>query len=778
MKKRRMLCAVLFLFLGIVAMGGRTYGKETEKRFKIELDYGIDGKAVYGKAAPVTVTLHNYGADFEGRVKLYSARSGDDKQIAYCEEAMIPELGSKELEFILPELESYSSMWIIVEDAGGRILMQEERTVSVDNLNSGIIGVLSGDANALSYLSGADLYDQDGGQMEVLYLKSQHISEVRGALEGFRVLLISSFETSGLSGSQYEVIRDWVEAGGILVLGTGAEYKKTLSAFEKDGYLTGQTGEVSQVLRDFQVTNSLGEPVTAEIPVLDFSVEGGKLNGEFSSQAVEKGRGAVYLFDFAFESLSGWKHNKEAASNIFWYIMNDFIPELSVREMLSDDYTWNARSMISDSGIGQMPGILPYILLLLTYIILLPVLYFILKKADKRHYIWFTVPAMAALFGVVLYRMGTGTRRKEPFINYSAVLQMDGGGALESDFFAVTSPRNKEFHIGIDKGYRVQVIPDYGYYSYDYQFQPKDIDVELVNKEDRTEIGLRTVQAFSKTYFHTERYTEDAGSLSLDVSFSIDGLSGTVTNDTEYDLSDCAVVTRQFILPIGTLKKGESVDLKTLQLDVQSGYSLVSEILFPYQYGDLEEEQKAMVKRNLLSTLFDYGNYISSSQVHFIGFPDSYAPGFIGMTGLEAEGVSMVMAEAELKYEEGNHEFISDIWQYGEKLEGDFLHNQRVYLTTQSGVVEYNMNGFEQVDAVYKLSESYYDDVSVEFYNYGTEEFDTVLEFEDKMENLEDYLGGEKKLKIRYTNNSSYYQSYEEAEIPILGVFVTRQAAE
>lgn len=777
MKRKQIIFAIFLLFLSILTMGSRIYGDETEKRFKVELDYGLDGKAAYGKETWVGVTVYNYGADFEGRVQLYSSRPSEDKQIAYYEEVMIPEEGSKKVDFILPGLENHGSIWITIENTNGKILMQEERTVSISNTDIGIIGVLSDDLNSLNYLSGAMIYNKQGIQMEILYLKSQNIPEVRGALEALSVLVIGNFDTSQLSDGQYQVIKDWVEAGGCLILGTGAEYKKTLGIFEKDGYLTGKVGDVKKEIRDFQVYDSQGEPRTTEIHVLELTVEEGKKNEELDCQIVDKGRGKIYLFDFSFEALAGWKYNKEAAPYIFENILEEFDPYPSVRETLTAGYAWTIKNMITDSGIGKIPGITLYILILITYIILLPVLYFILKATDKRHYIWFAVPAAAMLFGILIYLMGTGTRRKEPFINYTTVLEMDGKGALETDFFVVTSPRNKQYNIEIDKERYVNVISDYAYYPYEYKFHPKKIDFELTRKEDRTEIYFRTVQAFSRTYLSTEKYIEDTGTVNLDVYFSIDGLSGTITNNTEFDLSNCGIITEQIVLPIGKLKKGESVEIDSLLLNTNFSYYSTSEALIPYQYADnSEEEQMDTIKRNVLDSLFDYGEQIYNTQVKFVGFADSFDPGFGEMTGLQAEGVSLVMAQSEMNYKEENGEFISDLWLYSEVLEGNFYSNG--YLTTQSAVVEYTFYDFDTVDAILKMSEIYYNDVSIAFFNYRTKEFDTVLEYDDKVVDMEDYLNEEKRLKVRYLNNNNSYELYEDVEIPVLSAFVTRQAAE
>ena len=69
--------------------------------------------------------------------------------------------------------------------------------------------------------------------------------------------------------------------------------------------------------------------------------------------------------------------------------------------------------------------------IIIFYIILIiPVLYFILKRKDKREYAWWIIPSIAILTSIAIFAYGAKDRIGSAQIQHSAILNVEQDGSL------------------------------------------------------------------------------------------------------------------------------------------------------------------------------------------------------------------------------------------------------------------------------------------------------------------------------------------------------------
>lgn len=215
-------------------------------QFLVKITYGIDSLVSYNSNTPVQVTITNQGEDFTGEVTLTVIREYA-KNYGYGNDISIPAGTTKSVFMTVPANASYTNCAVRILDEKGQIVY-ERNIMSNMNMDMGgtIVGAISDDYAALNYLDGmvvntsGNIYEFRLGQMT-----EDNMPDIVSALSGCKLIVIDNYDTSKLSDAQYQALRQWVENGGVLLLGTGAAYNKVLSKF-KDDFVSGSIGTLSK----------------------------------------------------------------------------------------------------------------------------------------------------------------------------------------------------------------------------------------------------------------------------------------------------------------------------------------------------------------------------------------------------------------------------------------------------------------------------------------------------------------------------------------------------
>lgn len=224
-------------------------GQEAEKngQFLVKINYGIDSLVSYNANAPVQVVITNQGEDFTGELTLTIVREYG-KDYGYSNDISIPAGTTKSSFLTIPSMSNMNHCIVRILDEDENI-MYERKIMNALQYNSEIIiGVISDDYAALNYLDGmtVQLVKQNSySDFRIGQMTEETMPDIASALSTCRVIVIDNFDTSKLSDAQYQALRQWVENGGLLIVGTGTEGNKTLSKF-KDDFISGSVGQTSK----------------------------------------------------------------------------------------------------------------------------------------------------------------------------------------------------------------------------------------------------------------------------------------------------------------------------------------------------------------------------------------------------------------------------------------------------------------------------------------------------------------------------------------------------
>lgn len=249
----------------------------------------------------------------------------------------------------------------------------------------------------------------------------------------------------------------------------------------------------------------------------------------------------------------------------------DFISADTLKNMTQLQYNkyWTISSAFSNIYVDSAPNIYFYLILLLIYIVLIgPALYFVLKKINKRGYFWLTELACSFLFMTIIIFIGKNTRFSAPFVSYYNIESYEDNSLSDKYYFNIQAPYNNEYRLFLDNTYSVVPIHDY---LYNYETKKindsEDYNVGITYKKTENMITVRNDSPFTKEYFAAEKLSANtSGNADVTMNLFMNELTGSVTNNFDFDLENAAIFTYNKAVFIGDIKAHETVSLDELKV--------------------------------------------------------------------------------------------------------------------------------------------------------------------------------------------------------------------
>src|SRR3989440_9373868 len=183
-----------------------------------------------GEWTPVTVDAHNTGADVDGTLEVresLNAQPGVTGFTIYQQPISLASGASKRVRIFLVEDTSGATVTARVIQ-NGRVAVSQDSVTS--SSTSTLVGVLSDQSSALDDFAAIH---PGGIAARVVHLHADDIADSAIALRGSDILGIDDCATDRLTARPRAAIADFVEAGGNLLLGTGASWHKTLAGLAR-----------------------------------------------------------------------------------------------------------------------------------------------------------------------------------------------------------------------------------------------------------------------------------------------------------------------------------------------------------------------------------------------------------------------------------------------------------------------------------------------------------------------------------------------------------------
>lgn len=596
--KRSLMTIMLlfFLFGGLVQF--REVKAVEDSKIEMKAYYGIEERYKIGKAVPVFVELtNNSGSEVTGTVEV---RAQTDSQGGYDSFGVEVSIGNGETEkYTIPVSipEGGNKLSVVLEKDGKIIsektlLVESGRVIDFDIL----MGTLTDDFNGISYMGSLKVHAQPGtGNVASVPINEGYLDQNLKTIEALDVMVINNFATSNFTQLEKDNISAWVNNGGYLIIGTGANVQKTLPGIQKD------VVEIQSNGTSTKKVNILGDSLN--LTLANLSVKNGKSvlkSGEDTLiYSVEKGLGKVFVatYDLGTEPMATYSKNPD--------IWNSIISEkIDTTYVSFGKDMYGIHSMLDSIPVQKESSILTFVILYGLYTLVVGLgIYLVLKKLNKRDYLWGVIPATAIVFTVIIFILGSSTRVKDIILNQANIINVDeNGNGIGHGYVGIGSKQKSDLKIeeptnGVNINYLGNPFGNY-------------ID-QSVTKQSFTNLGVRTMYEGTNSYFEFEdsgalairpfevnAYSESGIDIKSTMLFTDKGVKGTVTNNTENDFRRSILVIGKNIWDLGYIKKGETVTLTDKAADDTGGIMDFSNKLIMKYYEKTVDLSNKEIARN------------------------------------------------------------------------------------------------------------------------------------------------------------------------------------
>lgn len=569
---KRLRCLLLLVLLSGAALDHPAHAQQ-QPPLQIQVLPIFQGHYLTGNATLLRIQLENQGPDLDGELQI-DALSSVNQQITVVPLSM-PRNSRKEVRVVISP---QAFGWVEVRFVAGRETVTAQR-VSLTLLPSGstVIGLLVDDPTPLSFLSGIRT------PCTLLTVSPSDIVEEFWPLRNLHALVIAGVDTSSLSAGQQQALIDWVATGGHLVVGGGPLASLATAGLPADLLPVSFEGEAT--LETLPALEELADepiPPAGPYPLSRLSLRTGTVlaaEGDLpliATRSYGLGRVSVLALDPTLAPLRSWAGNLALWRQL---LVRDSFAELAYHQQMGD--AWSITSYLAQAAGVRMPSMAGVGGLLLFYILLVgPASYMVLKRRRRLEWAWVTIPVLTILFAAGVYFLGQAIRGGNRSLTTLSVVRLASGGpvGLVDTYAGLFSPRRQEYTISAAPPARFDTLGEGGspYYG---PMTPEGVPLTIHQEEQPTLAGFR-VEQWSQRIFAV-RTTAPAPAIQAEI---VEGptsqITGTFSNRTDLELSDCFVASGGRYGSLGRLGPGESrTERLSLSPSFYSSYSA------SYSYG-------------------------------------------------------------------------------------------------------------------------------------------------------------------------------------------------
>jgi hypothetical protein len=622
----QMLCMLLLAAVLFIPASAQ----ESAQGLSMQVQASFDGYFKFGEWLPVQVELENNGPDLTGEVQVSVA--GSQGSVVYAAPVSLPTVSRKRFFlYVLPNNYSQEMDVRLVNDQGPLIT----KRISVNpqpNINY-LIGLLAPERGALSLMKGIQ-FPGNGRSEELIDLTLQDLPDRPEGLRSFDCLVLDGIDTSSLTQEQAAALEAWVQEGGRLVLGTGAQAQQTIAGLPASLLPLIPDGDTQintlPELADFAGSEAIRVPgpfiVSTGQPQ-----EGQDLVTAGVLPLVRErkvGQGAV---DYVALGLRSAPFDAWSGTTSFWeklispgaYYPEGMPPDMSDRQQRSSQMPY----ALSNMPALDLPSVRGLAMLLGIYILLVgPVNYLVLRWRKRLHWAWITIPLVTGIFSAGAFGMGYIMRGTDLILNKIALIELGSGGSAKvTTYLGLFSPGQQAYEIQVKGGSLLSPIQAYSD-PWSSSGAPVGSEMTFVQGDPGEVRGL-TVNQWSMQSFMTEGIWTDFGKINADVQVGENGLVGSLRNETRYELKDAALVLGNNFTHLGNLAPGQAAEVKMIigNLEGRDFGQPLSYLLFQDEFnspGPNGIPREIEQKRIIIQSLFEMGPWGALSSK--IAFPTGY----------------------------------------------------------------------------------------------------------------------------------------------------------
>ncbi len=753
-------------------------GNISTEDFDITVVCGIRGQYKYNSAIPVNIDIKSKNADFTGTIRMIVPGSTNDgiEAIAYEKEILLTKDSSKHISMSVYSSNSTSKLTFQLENEKGKSIVDVPVKIGSGANQNALVGVLSDDYTALNYLDGAKIsngyYD---GKSQLLELNADMIPDQASGIEILSYLIINSYDTTNLTDAQRSAIKDWVSKGGTLIIGGGNDYKQTVSGFEDVLSIE----NAKSISAKFQATDTLAK---GEDKNITFTDESGLIEPQIKGASSAKGiisesslikryeynKGSIIFtgFNLGMEPIVSWADKGTFATNLFNKSATGYAAQrvANISYGAGDDL-WSTCNVIDNAMDDKFPHFTAIMIVLIIFILFSPIIYFVLKKLDKRELLWIIIPLSSICFTVIIFVVNSDIRIRYPISKSITVIydQVDDDERTTSTTasLGIMVPGTSHTEVKTNEGMSQLKIYDINNVYYDGDGSKIDWNDDYTSsvKEgaDGYVLGYDNQRTFQTKYINFE-YTGESNAkdgLQTEYKRTVSGISGKVTNKSGYDMKQVCVLAYGKAVPLGDIKKGQSVEFGEQQNE--SFFDMDTNSI---KYKDIDQQSE--IYNQIITTYSMLGKYYNGldtnrSEIYTIGYIDEYECDYIADNNVEEYNKGAYVKRENVGYSDYEDARVLNLFSYANQTDTWDMNDGQIYAQE----VEVGFNLGEDVKKVYALIRAKDSDrkygntknTKIYAWNYKTQQYDEIFTDDIIMKFKDDcpYLGEDGIIKLKFT---------------------------
>jgi hypothetical protein len=550
----------------------------------VSAEFGYDGSITYLAAMPLKVTLQNNGEDADFTLSIDVSRAAAQYDTY---EYPVTLAGGAEKEIVIPIILSYkqNSYTLQVKKGDAVVASQTIAPTKVLSPSTLLVGVLSDNAQNMSYLNINTANDQlmRGETWQTISLTAENFPETYEMMKAFSILAVDGIDVTTLSDAQQEALTTWIKKGGVVIVGGGTRAAAAYRGFTAlTGITTGtpySAENVAQALTDamkdtkFPITSTADSAQGTSMlsPINGDGTQVAAMDGNTLIACTQVENGLIYTtaFSLSEKPLAGWD-----GMSCFWQRVL-LATGATVYQSIIDgktSYYVSERSYSADSTVLSLleidneSNILYPVAAIVLFLLLAGVgSYLILKRLDRREWMWLTIPVLACCCVGAVCLMSSRMQLNKPAVAAYSIYNVDSDGTTEGATMAgVAIAEDREITVSTEKGALIE--PSSLYYSY-YTYDDESTTTRTASLRYRFTLGENRSVTFpaSGVWEVQTLYIEPDEKVNLDISASIwwedDGLHGEIVNNSDYTLDAGYVLSMYGYCTTPRVLPGQTVEI-------------------------------------------------------------------------------------------------------------------------------------------------------------------------------------------------------------------------
>lgn len=591
---------------------------EEDSNLSITFETGMDGKVKMYKGFPIKVTVVHKGEEsFSGDLVLRFAASENSVGAKVIPIHIEPGqtriyttsfAGTGDFVFYGPNNEQsiflYEGDW----QKGKEVDYSGKDNLQYSFIDQQVrtVGVLSENPDRLAGMKGLM------ANLQFLNLNQDSFPKDAEGLDMLDYIIIDEYPISSLGEAEQKAIINWIENGGSLIAGGTPDAKNAYGNLY-DSLPVKISSET--VLPVAVVTANANQ----NIRFSDLLVFTGEFEWDLVQVAHENvpliastqlGKGHIIQTSFsigdapvtATEGYNEWFINK---------VLTLFTtPNQGFNQGYGNPLYWDfgeINEIFSDTLISTGELVL---ILVIYLIIIIPLLYFILKRMDKREHAWWLIPTISITVSLIIFVIGAKDRLFNPLMNQIGIYVAEEQSLNGMMTVSIQSNTSGSYQLVTDQN-EYKPVP----ISRDYYTEVQNNQMAYFEEEqDQLNITFPNVEYWSVRSVSGKVSKQISGGFEEQLKLEDQSLTGTITNNFPYEFENLFIWTGMNQYDLGPIQQGETVDVN-IQLTAGWLSSPVSSGYYPYSLNDLD----AAVKESLQSTLAN-GTYQMLNDPVIAGF--------------------------------------------------------------------------------------------------------------------------------------------------------------